>query len=296
MLQSMTGYGDAQLETGGASFLVEIRSLNNRFLKISVKLPDMLTFAEPQVTRMIREKLTRGSINYILHMRHTDDAGVFDINQAALERYLTSLEQIMTLRGNRGAMSINLATLLDVPGVCQMREYNEQEQKGLSETIDKLTAEAIEQLQAMRSEEGRILLRDFQQQCESICKNLDILGGLTEQVVDNYRNRIQQRVDAMLAEANIKLDEELLAKEVALFAERCDINEEIARLRSHLAQFQDVCQGDRGAGRRMDFLTQEMFREANTIASKANDARISQHTVEIKVAIDRLKEQAQNVE
>ena len=119
---------------------------------------------------------------------------------------------------------------------------------------------------------------------------------MTDNVVNHYRQRVQQRVDSMLAEANLKLDEDQLAREVAIFAERCDVNEEVSRLESHLEQFSTICSSDEQAGRRLDFLTQEMLREANTIGSKANDADISQHIVEIKVAIDRLKEQIQNVE
>jgi len=135
-------------------------------------------------------------------------------------------------------------------------------------------------------------------QCRVIRDNLQALSALTDLVLDTYRQRIQDRVNAMLAEANLKLDEEQLMKEVALFAERCDINEEASRLACHLDQFETICRGEQAeqVGRRLDFMTQEMLREANTIASKANDARISQHVVEIKVAIDRLKEQIQNVE
>ena len=296
MLHSMTGFGDAQLEGEGISLLVEIKSLNNRFLKTSVKLPDMLGFAEPQVERIIREELSRGSVNYVLHLRHIADSSTFEINQAVLERYLAGLDQAMSLHDRKGAMNIDLAVLMQLPGVCQMRQYSEDEHKWFLETITKLTHEALGKLRAMRAEEGKSLLMDLQQQCQAIRSNLDALKGLTDTVVEQYHNRVQQRVDAMLAKASLKLDEDLLAKEVALFAERCDINEELSRLESHLAQFAEVGRADGDAGRKLDFLTQEMLREANTIASKANNARISQHVVEIKVAIDRLKEQAQNIE
>ena len=296
MLQSMTGFGTAQMEAEGMSLLVEIKSLNNRFLKTSIKLPDALSFAEPEVERLIRQKLSRGSVSYTLHLRHVTDKSAFEINQAALEHYLMSLTQMLTLHGQKGPANIDLATLLQLPGVCQMPQYSEEEYKKLLESIKNLTNQAIERLQDMRTEEGKSLLKDLQQQCQVIRSNLESLKGFTDTVVDQYRIRIQQRVNSMLSEANLKLDEELLAKEVALFAERCDINEELSRLESHLGQFEQAGQSDGEAGRRLDFLTQEMFREANTISSKANNAQISHHAVEIKVAIDRLKEQSQNVE
>ena len=296
MLRSMTGFGDAQLETDGTSFLVEVKSLNNRFLKTSIKLPDLLSFAEPQIDRIIRKSVSRGSVSYWLHMRHTADKGPFEVNQAAVKHYMASLDGILTLNGKRDGLTIDLATLLQLPGSCQLREYTEAEHKHMLEIVQELTEKAIEKLGQMRLEEGKSLLADLQHNCEQIRDRLEMLVGMTDSVVDRYHQRLKQRVNAMLTGANINIDQEILAKEVALFAERADINEEKNRLESHLGQFSEVCLSDEQAGRRLEFLTQEMLREANTISSKANDATISQYVVEIKVAIDRLKEQVQNVE
>jgi uncharacterized protein (TIGR00255 family) len=276
--------------------LVEIKSLNNRFLKTSIKLPDMLSFAEPEIERLVRSELRRGTVSYVLHLRHVADNSVFEINQEVLKNYLTGLRQVVTLHRDKEEMNIDLGALLQAPGVCQAREYSEDEHKWFLDTIKKLTAEALENLRAMRTEEGKSLVKDLQQQCNVIRKSVEATKALVDTVLLNYRSRIEQRTNALLADANLELDEDILAREVALFAERSDINEELSRLESHLGQFEQACQGDGETGRRLDFLTQEMFREANTIASKANDAKISQHVVEIKVAIDRLKEQVQNVE
>lgn len=298
MLYSMTGFGDAQLEEEGFSFLVEIRSLNNRFLKISVKLPDIASFAEPEITRIIREDLNRGSVTYTLHLKQTSGSAAMEVNQKALEKYVSSLEQAHQLRGNADWLRVDLGSMLPLPGVCQFRPLSDQENAYLLEKIKEITRQALVRLQEMRAEEGKSLSADLLGQCQVIRENLQSLTGMTGRVLDSYRNRIQDRVNAMLGEANLKLDEDQLMKEVALFAERCDINEESSRLSSHLDQFEMVCQNEKveQVGRRLDFMTQEMLREANTIASKANDAEISQHVVEIKVAIDRLKEQIQNVE
>jgi len=296
MLQSMTGYGDAQLEAHGISFLVEIRSFNNRFLKTSIKLPDALLFAEPHVDRLIRKELARGSVSYTLHLRYLAEQGPFEVNHPAMQGYISHLEQIQNLHSPKMPFTIDLAALLQLPGVCQLRKYDEQEHKIFIETTEKLTKMALIRLKEMRAEEGNSLLQDLQQNCSAIDEHLQALQGLTGTVVDNYRRRVQERINSMLAEANLKLEEDALIKEVAFFAERCDIHEEVLRLQSHLAQFNQACLSADQAGRRLEFLTQEMLREANTIASKANDASISQHVVEIKVAIDRLKEQVQNVE
>lgn len=296
MLYSMTGYGDVQYEAEGISFLVEVKSLNNRFLKTTIKLPDTLAFAEPEIERVIREELCRGAVTFVLHMRFMAEDGPCEINQAAIRGYLRNLEQLVTLSGKNSLLHIDLATLLQMPGACQPRTFSESEHEKYLHTISQLTRQALGKLRHMRAKEGQTLHADLRENCRSILKNLDALSQLTGSVVERYRQKLQSRVNALLSEANVKLDEEVLAREVALFADRCDINEEISRLRSHLEQFESICQDDQQAGRRLDFITQELLREANTIASKANDAKISHHVVEIKVAIDRLKEQVQNIE
>lgn len=298
MLYSMTGFGDAQLEEEGYSFLVEIRSLNNRFLKVSVKLPDLVSFAEPEITRIIREELNRGSVTYTLHLKQTSESAAMEVNQGALESYVSSLEQAYQLRGNTEWLGVDLGSMLQLPGVCQSRRLTDEENAYLLGKIQEVSRQALRRLREMRAEEGKSLAEDLLGQCQVIREHLESLLGMTDRVLESYRNRIQDRVNTMLSEASLKLDEDQLMKEVALFAERCDINEESSRLASHLNQFELICRAEPSeqVGRRLDFMTQEMLREANTIASKANDAQISQHVVEIKVAIDRLKEQIQNVE
>lgn len=295
MLKSMTGFGDAQLEVDGYSFLLEVKSLNNRFLKTVIRLPDALAALEPEVERLLRQALARGSVTYTLHMRNIGTAGPYEINQAAVEHYLEHLDQIANHRGPDG-LQVDMATVFQLPGVCQVRNFTEEEHRWFLEQLTTLTNQALQKLQTMRSVEGEGLVADLQQNCGIMRQSLEALSGLTHEVVEMYRKRIQSRVDEMLAKANLKLDEEMLRKEVAVFAERCDINEEISRLQSHLDQFDKACEAEDQAGRRLEFLTQEMLREANTIASKSNYAAISHHVVDIKVAIDRLKEQVQNVE
>jgi len=295
MLQSMTGFGEAQCEAKGMSFLVEIKTLNNRFLKTLVKLPDALAFTEPEVERIIREELGRGSITYLLHMRDLNDGGGFQVNQAAVRKYIQSLEQILTLH-NQGKVQIDLASILQLPGTCEPRQYGEEEHQFFQETVKTLTHQALKQLRQMRIEEGKSLRSDLKHQCQQIEEHLSALAEMAGTVVDSYRQRVEKRVNEMLAGMDLKIEADMLVKEVALFADRSDINEEITRLRSHLEQFDETCEAEERAGRRLDFLSQEMLREANTIGSKANHAGISHRVVEIKVAIERLREQVQNIE
>ena len=296
MLQSMTGYGGSQWEDAGFSFVVEIKSLNNRFLKTSIRLPDALGSLEPVVEKAIRNKLSRGTVNFTLHMRNLNNPGPYEVNHAAVDKYLSNLEQAATLHNQNNGLHIDLASILQLPGVCQLRTFSEEENKWFLKIVEDLTCQALENLEKMRVAEGQILLDDLLKQCQVIRENLEALTGLTDGVLMNYQQRLQSRVDAMLTDVKLKLDQDLLMKEVAIFAERSDVNEEVARLTCHLDQFKKSCDSKDQTGRRLDFITQEMLREANTIASKANNATISQHVVEIKVAIDRLKEQVQNVE
>lgn len=295
MLLSMTGFGEAQCDTDGISYLLEIKTLNNRFLKTSIKLPDALSFAEPEVEKIVREELNRGSITFILHMRSFSDQGPFEVNQTVVQHYVKYLEPILSQFENQ-PVHIDLANMLQLPGACQIRAYSAEEHESMLNTIIGLTRKALNSLRKTREDEGKGILADLENNCHQIREHLQAMSGLTGKVIEQYRQRLEKRVNEMLANANIRLDEEVLAREVAIFAERCDINEEMSRLNSHLDQFVEVCRTGDQIGRRLDFITQEMLREANTIGAKANNAEISHHVVEIKVAIDRLKEQVQNVE
>lgn len=298
MLYSMTGYGNAQWEDDRCSIFVEIRSLNNRFLKTVIKLPDALAFGESAIGRAIREELCRGAVTYTLHLRMTDDGSAFAVNEAAVRHYLRHLEAAREANESKANLTIEMSMLLQLPGVCTPHEYSEEENQRFLDIVLRLTREALANLKAMRQEEGKGLKGDLDKQLAAMRDHLDELLEKAHEVPKEYHRRLQQRVNELLAQVNLKLDDDMLAKEVAMFAERCDIHEEAQRLRSHLDQFAEACASENGeqTGRRLDFLSQEMLREANTIGSKANDALISQHVVEIKVAIDRLKEQVQNVE
>jgi uncharacterized protein (TIGR00255 family) len=272
---------------------VEIRSLNNRFFKPVIKLPDTVSGLEPELESTLREKLGRGSITFILKMRSDSAEAAYHINTKALQAYL---EQLQAVKGLGEFVRIDLAGLVALPGVCQEPRDESDEINKHGDSIRELAGKAIIRLQAMRDREGKALFTELMKQTQVITVALSEIEKRAPVVIDDYHKRIQQRVNQLLSKAELRVSEPDLIKEVAVFAERADIAEEIQRLTSHLGAFEDACRKDEHAGRKLDFITQEMLREANTIASKANDATIAKNIVEIKGAIDRLKEQVQNVE
>jgi uncharacterized protein (TIGR00255 family) len=293
MIVSMTGFGDATAERDGTHYSVEIRSLNNRFFKSIIKLPDNVSGLEPEIETALREGLGRGSITCILKMRTNSAEAAYHINIPALTAYLQQLQQI---KGLDKMVQIDLASLVQLPGVCQEPRDDTDEIERHGDMIRQLTRAAIAKLAAMRANEGKALQADLLKHTKVIASFLAQIQTRAPSVIDDYHRKLTQRVNLLMSKAEFQVSQEALMKEIAVFAERADISEEIQRLTSHLESFEEACRTDEHAGRKLDFIAQEMLREANTIASKANDAAIARHIVEIKGAIDRLKEQVQNVE
>ncbi|MGN6627323.1 MAG: YicC/YloC family endoribonuclease [Tepidisphaeraceae bacterium] len=292
MIVSMTGFGDAAAEHDGTHYVVEIRSLNNRFFKAVIKLPDVISGMEPEIETLLRDRLVRGSITLILKMRVEGAEAAYLINQAALQSYLQQLEGITTAGGAR----IDLAALLSLPGVCQEPADDVDHLEKHQPTIRRLISTAMDKLLVMRAREGQALYADLIKHSGVIAAALAEIEKRAPFVIDEYHRRLSSRVAELMSKAQLQVQQVDLIKEVAVFAERSDISEEIQRLRHHLKAFENACRTTEHAGRKLDFITQEMLREANTIGSKANDAIIAGHVVDIKGAIDRMKEQVQNVE
>lgn len=293
MILSMTGFGAAEACEGGVSYRVEIRSVNNRYFKSAIKLPEHLQRFEGDVDRLLRSRLGRGSVAFALRLRDDNSPTSVRINPAALKKYVETLE---TVAASHPSASIDLAVLLEYPGVCEPVEMDEAVLTAQFRIVERLTTEAMDKLISMRQVEGQALERDLAEQCTTIRDRLSQIADRAPSVVEEYHKRLRTRVQQLLETVSVELDQESLIREVAIFAERCDVNEELSRLASHLDQFAELCASPEEAGRKLDFLAQEMLREANTIGSKASDGQVSRHVVEIKAAIDRLKEQVQNIE
>jgi uncharacterized protein (TIGR00255 family) len=293
MIVSMTGFGDATTERDGTHYAVEIRSLNNRYFKPVIKLPDNVSGMEPELESVLRERLGRGSITYILKMRVDSAEAAYHINTAALDAYI---QQLKTVKGLDGVARIDLASLVQLPGVCQEPRDETDEIEKHGPVVRELTGKAIDKLEQFRQREGQSLFNDLMKHAKIIERELAEIGTRAPSIVNEYHKRLTNRVNELIGKAELKVGEADLIREVAVFAERADVSEEIQRLTHHLKAFEQSCRTGEHAGRKLDFITQEMLREANTIASKANDADIAGRIVEIKGAIDRLKEQVQNVE
>jgi len=293
MILSMTGFGAAERHLDGVSYRVEIRSLNGRYFKLALKLPDALTAFEPIIERRLRNRVGRGSITYTLAFRDESPGAAQEINIGALRSYV---DQLLKADVSAAGARIDLAGLVALPGVCQPREMDENALRTFQTTVEHLTDEAADRLIEMRRAEGASLQRDLLDHCEKIGRIAAVIRQRCPAVVEDYHQRLRARVNALLASGELKLKEDDLIREVAIFAERCDISEELSRLDGHLEHFAALSRGDEEAGRKLEFLSQEMLREANTIGSKASDSAISRQVVEIKALIDRIKEQVQNVE
>jgi len=294
MINSMTGYGEAQGEVNGVSYVVEIKTLNNRYFKTIVRLPELAAFMEEDIEKLLRKNMSRGTVNYVLRLKDTSANALFDINESALRAVVEKLSQAASSDSVKG--TVDIGNLLNLPGIIQPVSPEKEAAEKIKKLVCKISQQAIDKVKKMRAAEGKLLHDDLKKQCAAIQKNLQKIQARCEVVLKQYAKKLKQRVDELLAQARLTMDEETLAREVAVFADRSDISEEIARLDSHLQQFVQCCQADDKAGRRLDFISQEMLREANTIASKASDTEIIRCVVDIKCRIDRIKEQVQNVE
>jgi len=293
MIRSMTGFGEAQLEQDGLAYHVEIRSVNHRYFKAAIHLPEALAFLETDVERRLRGNLARGSVTLRLHLRDLTASAALEINAAAIQEYVRQLRQAGL--GEAG-VGIDLATLATLPGVCQPRELTEDQRERSWALVEQLTRRAVEQLIVMRTTEGRALAVDLKTHGARIATHLGVIRTRAPRVIEDYRDRLAARVRELLAGSNVQLAAPDLLKEVSIYAERSDISEELSRLEAHLQQFEAAADEPEPAGRKLEFIAQEMLREANTLGAKASDAHLAREIIEIKSAIDRIKEQVQNVE
>ena len=294
MINSMTGYGQAQGEIDGASYTVEVKAVNNRYFKTIVKLPELLAFLEEDIEKLLRKNLTRGTVNYALRLKDISTDVLFNIDETALQNIVRKLNRVGSAVGLEGAFDIG--NLLNLPGIIRPISPDEEMVKQTREAVLDVSQTAIDKLKQMRATEGNFLAEELKGHCRAIGKDLEQIRVQSTNVVQEYTKKLKQRVNTLLAEVKLKLDEEALAREIAIYADRSDISEEITRMDSHLQQFVQSCQANDQAGRRLDFISQEMLREVNTIASKTSDGEVTRCVVDMKCWIERIKEQIQNVE
>jgi len=292
----MTGYGEAHHQSDRLTVAIELRALNNRYLKVSLRAAEPHNLLEPEFEKVIRRTVRRGTIQAHLRIDRQLAAQEYKINLTALRSYVSQLKGVWEELGLRDRGEALLTQVLALPGVVpepgDSAAHLEDEWPLLEPVLD----EAVAKLQTMRQEEGRAMAQEFLQQRDRIAEHLEKIRQLAPTVSTAFRDRLHERVRSLLAEHDVQIDRSDLIKEVSIFAERSDIAEEVTRLASHLEQFRDIMNEPESPGRKLEFLTQEMFRETNTIGSKASDVEISRHVVEIKGALERMRELVQNVE
>jgi uncharacterized protein (TIGR00255 family) len=292
----MTGFGEASGTFEGVHYALEVRSLNNKYFKPTIRISDDLSAIEPTLETTLRDRLNRGSVVVTVNASALTGKAALEVNHEALSRYIAQLRESPEF--GSGQLDIQLAPLLTLPGVLQRPAEDEETIEGVRKCLLDLLNTALDEMIQMRRVEGAKLRTDLMAQHAHIAGRLERIAERAPQVVGDYQQRLRDRVNKLLEELGRVIEPADLIKEVAIFAERSDIAEEVTRLGAHLNQFEDLISRDDGkpVGRTLDFLTQEMLREANTIASKSSDAEISKDIVEVKGAIDRIKEQVQNIE
>ncbi len=291
---SMTGFGEAHCRRDGLAVSVEVRTINSRYFKIAIRIGEGYGALEPQIESIVRGRVRRGSIQVSVRIDRARPAEGYRINKEVLDGYRQQIEAMH--REWHISQPVSLESLLLLPGVvdegCVGPDVAAEDWPAICETLEK----AIDNMDRMRLEEGRAMAADLEANARTAATCLDVIQERGPLVVEGYRARLEERLRKTLAEFQIALEPADVIKEVSLYGERIDISEEIVRLRSHLEQFRGLLDLPDCSGRKLEFLTQEMFREANTIGSKASDVEISRQVIEIKAAVERLREMIQNVE
>lgn len=293
MPRSMTGYGAARAKSRRVAVEVEARSVNSRSLKVTLRTPGALSAREPDIEALVRRQVARGSVTLAVQIQFLRPEDVVRVRTEVVEGFARALGALRKKRLVEGPLTAEAVAAL--PGALEsaseapLREEDWRAAKGAVEA-------ALRALDTMRTREARHLVRDLLLAAGRMRKNLALVGRRAPHVVKEYAKRLKEKADALLATSGISLDDTTLAREVAVYAERSDVAEEVTRLSAHLDEFERYLASQGEIGRTLDFLSQEMLRETNTIGSKSQDVEIARAVITLKSDVDRIKEQVQNLE
>jgi uncharacterized protein (TIGR00255 family) len=293
----MTGFGEARSQTDALTVAVEVRAVNNRYLKVTVRGTDPYPMLEPELEKVVRRHVRRGTL--LVHVRVERQARSADLrlNAAALAAYIQQVRAACAEAGAPEFAAPILAGALALPGVAPEGAHVGSPPDDEWPAVERTLEDALRKLDGMRRDEGRAMANELLLHHRHVADQLELIRGHLPGVTAEYRQRLLERVRQAVAEAGVAVEPEHLIREVALFADRSDVAEEATRLASHLDQFVEVVRtGGEGAGRKLEFVLQEMGRETNTLGSKAGDVTVSRHVVEIKATLEKIRELVQNVE
>lgn len=292
MIKSMTGYGRAQGSFSGGEISVEIKSVNNRYLDANVKLPRVYNFAEDSVKSLVQHTISRGKVDVFININATGADNVkISVNGPVVEGYLSALKQIAADYDVREDISVSLLSRFNDVFLVEKQEEDEKE---VQEAILSVAAQALTAFDAMRIAEGEALKADLEQKAEEILSMVSRVEARSPITVAAYRERLTAKMQEVLE--NTALDEARIIQEAAIYADKVAVDEETVRLRSHVEQLKTMLREGGVIGRKLDFLMQEMNREANTIGSKGNDIEQARNVVDIKSLLEKIREQIQNIE
>lgn len=294
MLLSMTGFGEAHNRFDTLSVAVELRTINSRHYKLSLRTNEGYGALEPQIDAVVRKRVRRGTVQLNLHVQRASTPDDYRLNEGVLKSYIEQAKAVAVATG--ASTEIDVAPLLSLPGVIDDRRAPEQDSLEEWPQIEPTLREALAALTKMREAEGRALATDLLENCHIIDQQVAAIEQRAPNVSIGYRERLTDRINRALSELNVTVQPADLLRELSLFVDKSDISEEIVRLKSHMSQFATNVDAKESSGRKLEFISQEMGREINTIGSKANDTEISQYVVEMKAALERIREQVQNVE
>jgi uncharacterized protein (TIGR00255 family) len=293
-MKSMTGFGRGTAQGDGFSAAVDLKTVNNRFLDIHLRTSTDLSAVEAAVRKRIGERLSRGRVDVNISVERTSEVS-YELNRPLIAGFIQVMREMQREYGLAGEPDVNV--LARLPGAMQVSRSGVSDEmlKGVEQALD----EALGELEAMRVREGAALAAEMSSRLDEIERHMPIIESLSGEQVDAYRARVNRRISELLARDGleiVQLDQGRLAQEVAYLADRSDISEEVARLRSHVAQFRASLAEEGDTGKRLDFLLQEFNREANTVLSMSTDLAIKDAALGIKAAVEKLREQVQNVE
>jgi uncharacterized protein (TIGR00255 family) len=291
MILSMTGYGTGSAQKDALTVSVEIKTVNHRFLDLHVRVPREYQFLEGEIAPIVRRTLDRGRADVSVTVQ-TSQNSAFQIDFTLVRNYLDAVEKLRAEFALQD--SLDMRAILTLPGVLQNNETIPVDAGELSELVKQSVQEALDGVAKMRRQEGSALRADMLQNLASIGKSAERIHDLSSNSASEHMQKLQDRLAQLLPQGGI--DPQRLAQEAAVIADKCDISEEIARLRSHVEQYHALIGAEEKTGKKLDFLLQEMQREANTILSKSGNLEITHHGISIKTDVEKLREQVQNVE
>jgi uncharacterized protein (TIGR00255 family) len=292
LIKSMTGYGRAVETVNGREFTVELRSVNNRYLDCSVRLPRLLSFGEDAVKQAVKQSVSRGKVDVFISVRSEGGEEVsVSLNESVLEGYLSAMRRMVSDFGV--ADDISVSTVSRMPEVFTIEKPEVDEDQLLADLMS-VVSKALEGYDTMRCTEGQALDRDLRSRGQTILELVAQVEQGNAQTVVDYRARLEAKLKEVLE--NTAIDESRILTEAAIFADKVAVDEETVRLRSHLEQMNTMLDGGGAVGRKLDFLLQEMNREANTIGSKCTDVKLARIVVDIKAELEKIREQTQNIE